>query len=279
MQDLASEGRVSAKTDAIRAGSDTWILAVDDPALSPLFSTPIETKPPKSARFSETKEGLKADDIGGARAPANLPNKDWLLQNPNKDWLVQDGWGKAYGPMSTLAILQSITRGDLSVDSLVKEWFSSSEALGQRPWVPPDQRPWVRFADANEAQLNMQVSDEVKTVTPEAQTKEIPWALLISLGAAAVLWGYFGFPSPTTLANWFSAKSECIKFAEDNKQNLFFLQEGSIKAVSQWLKHGSIVVELGLFKNDDQNSYLPRLCVRGAESIEIVSVLESSAWR
>jgi hypothetical protein len=44
------------------------------------------------------------------------------------------------------------------------------------------------------------------------------------------------------------------------------------------MKHGKVVVEIGVFK-DDESTYTPRICVRGDDSIEIVSILENSAWR
>ena len=51
-----------------------------------------------------------------------------------------------------------------------------------------------------------------------------------------------------------------------------------IRAVDSWVKNGKVVVELGAFANDD-TSFMPRLCVVGGGTIQIVSVLENGAWR
>ena len=91
------------------------------------------------------------------------------------------------------------------------------------------------------------------------------------------MWAYFGFPSPVTLLNWTSAEEECVKFAEKHKGQLFFIQSTDW-LVGSWLKHGKIVVEVGAFR-DDEDTYMPRICVVSGERIEIVSILESGAWR
>ena len=69
-----------------------------------------------------------------------------------------------------------------------------------------------------------------------------------------------------------------MKFAEKHKGELLFASGGQIKVVSSWLKHGKVVVELGLFQQGE-NTYLPRICVVGNGTIQIVSILESGAWR
>jgi hypothetical protein len=97
--------------------------------------------------------------------------------------------------------------------------------------------------------------------------------LLIGLGA----WAYFGFPSPDTLLNWPVANDECVKFAKDNQAKLFFTS-GDIRAVDSWIKNGKIVVELGAFQGNG-TTYMPRLCVVGGGTIQIVSLLEAGAWR
>ena len=102
-------------------------------------------------------------------------------------------------------------------------------------------------------------------------------ALILLLLIFAV-WAYFGFPSPVTLLNWTSAEEECIKFAEKHKGQLFFSSNQQIRAVSSGLKHGKIVVEVGAFR-DDEDTYMPRICVVSGDRIEIVSILESGAWR
>jgi hypothetical protein len=105
------------------------------------------------------------------------------------------------------------------------------------------------------------------------------WLIVAAIFAA---WAYFGFPSPDTLSHLSTAQDECVKFAEKNKEKLFFTLLGEprseIKAMSSWMKNGRVVVELGAFKFGDQ-SYTPRICVVGGGSIQIVSILENNAWR
>ena len=96
--------------------------------------------------------------------------------------------------------------------------------------------------------------------------------VLIVLG----IWAYFGFPSPDTLLNWTSAKDQCVQFAEKHKD--VFGADKTIQAMSTWMKNGKIVVEIGAFKKDE-DTYMPRICVIGGGRIEIVSILENSAWR
>ncbi len=102
--------------------------------------------------------------------------------------------------------------------------------------------------------------------------------LLFTILIAGGVWAYFGFPSPETLMNWPSAKQECVDFAEKHKAELFFASAGkNIRAVNSWMKNGKIVVEVGAFQ--DETTYFPRICVIGGSSIQIVSILESGAWR
>src|SRR5436305_9997818 len=89
------------------------------------------------------------------------------------------------------------------------------------------------------------------------------------------VWAYFGFPSPETLADWPTAANQCVKFADDNKQKLFFGSEEQVRAIGSWLKKGRIVVEVGAFEPGEK-SFIPRLCVVGRGRIEIVSILENA---
>jgi hypothetical protein len=77
---------------------------------------------------------------------------------------------------------------------------------------------------------------------------------------------------------WSSAKQECVKFAEKNKEKLFGYNQ-IIKATSSWIKNGKIVVEIGAFQNANDNNYSPRICVVGGGSIKIVSIPEDNVWR
>jgi hypothetical protein len=102
---------------------------------------------------------------------------------------------------------------------------------------------------------------------------------LVFVAALFGLWAYFGFPSPVTLAEWPSAKQDCVDFAEKHKSELFFDSASKpIKAVDSWLKNGKVVVEIGAFDDTDA-TYMPRLCVVGGDRIQIVSILENAAWR
>jgi hypothetical protein len=102
---------------------------------------------------------------------------------------------------------------------------------------------------------------------------------LAVLAAIFGLWAYFGFPSPDTLIEWPSAKQDCVDFAEKHKSDLFFDSAGKpIKAVDSWLKNGKVVVEVGAFTDSDA-TFMPRLCVVGGGTIQIVSILENAAWR
>lgn len=102
--------------------------------------------------------------------------------------------------------------------------------------------------------------------------------MLVVILIAFGVWAYFGFPSPNTLMNWPSAEQDCVKFAEEHKGELFFISGSKIRAVSSWMKNGKIVVEIGAFRGDEA-TYFPRICVVGGGTIQIVSVLESGAWR
>jgi hypothetical protein len=103
--------------------------------------------------------------------------------------------------------------------------------------------------------------------------------LLIGIAILLGAWAYFGFPSPDTLLAWSNASDECVKFAKENRDKIFFGQDSDeIKAVSSWLKNGKVVVQVGAFE-PNATSYTPRLCVLGGGQIEIVSILENSAWR
>ncbi|MDB5596223.1 MAG: hypothetical protein JWM36_3184 [Hyphomicrobiales bacterium] len=101
---------------------------------------------------------------------------------------------------------------------------------------------------------------------------------LIALAIPLAYWGYSGFPSPGTLIHyWTDASSECVKFAEANRDKLF-AGKSKIKAMESWLKNGKAVVELGGY-NEGEDKYTPRLCVVGGGSIQIVSVFENGTWR
>ena len=101
----------------------------------------------------------------------------------------------------------------------------------------------------------------------------------IFLIVIVAVWGYFGFPSPDTLLSLADAQQQCTDFAKRNQEKLFFDEKGDeIRAFGQWIKNGKVVVEVGAIKPGD-TMYTPRLCVIGGGQIEIVSILENSAWR
>ena len=96
---------------------------------------------------------------------------------------------------------------------------------------------------------------------------------------AAGLWVYCGFPSIGTLAAWPTAEADCIKFANENRAQLFSTEAGAdLKSMGMWMKNGKIVVQVAAVK-PGAASYHYRLCVRSDGQVEIVSVLEQSAWR
>jgi hypothetical protein len=116
-------------------------------------------------------------------------------------------------------------------------------------------------------------------LTPPLPRRLLLSPILVLLVIAFGVWAYFGFPSPDTLASLSSAKQDCVDFAEKHKDQLFFGgSDQTIQAVDSWMKNGKIVVEIGAFKNNS-DAFLPRICVVGNGRIEIVSVLESAAWR
>jgi hypothetical protein len=55
--------------------------------------------------------------------------------------------------------------------------------------------------------------------------------ILIVIISAGVVWAYFGFPFPDTLASLSDAKEQCVRFAEKNAQSLFPEGYTEIKAV------------------------------------------------
>jgi hypothetical protein len=90
------------------------------------------------------------------------------------------------------------------------------------------------------------------------------------------VWAYLGFPSRDTVMHLSSARAECVDFAEKHRSEMFRADD-EIKPVDAWMKNGRIVVEIGLFKEGD-TLFTPRLCVVRRGIIQIVSVLENSAW-
>jgi len=103
-------------------------------------------------------------------------------------------------------------------------------------------------------------------------------SLAVIAAVALGYWALKGFPSPDTLAHyWFDAENECAQFADKHKAKLFF-GKSNVKAMGSWLKNGKVVVEVAGY-NEGEDTYTSRICTIGDGSIQIVSILESGAWR
>src|SRR5262245_42677944 len=92
------------------------------------------------------------------------------------------------------------------------------------------------------------------------------------------LWAWSGFMSPITLLSGLDASGECVRFAEQHKDELAFFGKNKVKAMETWTKNGKFVVELGFFE-EGKSTYFPRICVVGNGYVQIVSVFENNAWR
>jgi hypothetical protein len=88
---------------------------------------------------------------------------------------------------------------------------------------------------------------------------------------------YFGFPSPDTLAEWSSAKTTCLDFANKHEDIFWGSNQKPLAAGSTWIKNGIIFVEVMAYRDDD--TMTQRLCVVGGGYVQIVPVPENAAYR
>jgi hypothetical protein len=190
------------------------------------------------------------------------------------DWFYEVK-GERAGPSTAEAIRELLLRRVISNDTLVwnKTFGQSWKPIGitDRAVVDPEAPPPLPATHVN----NTSAVPASGYIAAFPKLSPLLILALIVLG----VWAYFGFASPDTLAHWATAGEDCVKFAEKNKEKLFFGSGKNIKAMSSWIKNGKVVVEIGAFQNNDDTTYSPRICVIGGGTIQIVSILESGAWR
>ena len=175
------------------------------------------------------------------------------------EWFYKSTDGVDRGPFTPGEFSALAAAGTVNSSVWVREGVEG-------PWRPFGNSTFGRSAGATKS-----------NVSDGAPSKSFRWKRLVIPAALVAGWAYLGFPSPETLSHYSSAKNECVEFAEKNRDKLF--QNGrTIKAVDSWFKNGKIVVELGAF-DSGSTSYMPRICLVGGGSIQIVSMFEAGSWR
>jgi hypothetical protein len=116
-------------------------------------------------------------------------------------------------------------------------------------------------------------ANEMSTSAVE-QKRPINLAPIVAIGVivAALFGGYYALnyiPADT-------AKAECLRLANDNLKKRLYEE---VKVMDTWTKSGKRVVELGYFENQNDKSYMPRICVVGGGKVQIVSAFENWMWR
>lgn len=191
------------------------------------------------------------------------------------DWFYATNESHA-GPITDDEIRNLLRRGVINPNTLVwnKTFGESWKPIRDTEIVSELQKTVPRIEHLQRAQFK--TNDSVLPTWEKSTTKLSP--LLVLLIFIIGIWAYLGFPSPDTLLEWPFAKDECVKFVESHRGDITFLSSGEIRAVDSWWKHGRIIVEVGNFQGSD-DTYIPRLCVVGDGTIQIVSILENNAWR
>ena len=109
----------------------------------------------------------------------------------------------------------------------------------------------------------------------ERVTKSYLWYLMV-LVIGGGYWIAKGTPEPALFFSGNVAKEECLRLANENKDNSFLFKNGDIKANKSWIKDGKRVVQLTQKDGDTINMIM---CLYGDEMVQIPSVLEQGRWR
>lgn len=213
---------------------------------------------------------------GSTRAASTTNNNLLPASESAQEWFYANGEVSA-GPVTIAAIRELLRQGSLSTDNLVwNETFGQTwKSIRDTEIVKDRMRPSQRIPDPRSARTS-QANGNGLQIRYKSRMKLSPLLILLALVIGA--WAYLDFPSLNTLLEWPVAKDECVKFAEKNKGGLFFESDGEIRAFDSWWKHGKIVVEVGALKANE-DTFVPRLCVVGNGTIQIVSILENGTWR
>jgi hypothetical protein len=104
----------------------------------------------------------------------------------------------------------------------------------------------------------------------------------ITAAILVVVWAFYGFPSPETIFNRFTAADDCVKFAKEKADDIGWLNR-EITAGDVWFKNGRVVVELMATGTDynkgGKRTLESRLCVVGGGMISLPAMLTSFQWR
>ncbi|HML12123.1 MAG TPA: hypothetical protein VK456_02380 [Xanthobacteraceae bacterium] len=99
----------------------------------------------------------------------------------DKQWLCQRADGSSHGPLSTLAILQQFSRGEISRHALLQEWSPGADAsagpkLNEHPWRRMfDTEIWLNLDDLLEAAVD-RVAEAGKGAVAPVTTADKPAA-------------------------------------------------------------------------------------------------------
>ena len=102
------------------------------------------------------------------------------------------------------------------------------------------------------------------------------WFLVVVVLASGY-WISLGTPNPILFFAGDSAKQECLRLANENKDSLFFFNNGAIRANNTWLKDGKRVVQL--LQEDDDDGINQTMCIYGNDMVQIPGMLEQGKWR
>ena len=125
-------------------------------------------------------------------------------------------------------------------------------------------------------QKDLQLHKELRNSKgSEKITKNYIWYLVVLIIAAGY-WISLGTPNPSLFFAADSAKQECLRLANKNKDSLFFFNNETIRANDTWLKDGKRVVQL---LQDDDDGINQIMCIYGNDMVQIPSMLEQGKWR
>jgi len=106
-------------------------------------------------------------------------------------------------------------------------------------------------------------------------TKNYLWYLMVLIIIAGY-WISKGTPSPALFFAGSTAKSECVRLAEENKGSMFLIGSGDIRANDTWIRDGKRVVQLIQETPDGMHQIM---CLYSNGMVFIPSALEQGRWR
>lgn len=100
---------------------------------------------------------------------------------------------------------------------------------------------------------------------------------LVVLIIAAGYWISLGTPNPSLFFSAESAKDNCLRLANKNKnKGIFVIKDAAIRVNDTWLKDGMRVVQLLQNEDDNINEIM---CIVGNDMVEIPNILNQGKWR